>query len=81
MPGIEPYTAADLERLRSVQVRPQGWTHATHDQVREHRDPRRRPVKVTTDQLGNRIRERWEGQDVRILAPHIRVRFAQEVTR
>jgi hypothetical protein len=52
MPGITPYSAADLERLRSLQVRPQGWTHATKDQVRECRDPVTGDlVKVITDEL------------------------------
>lgn len=70
MPEIRPYTAGDLERLRSIQVRPQGWTHATHDQRREYRHPiTGERIKVTTDQLGNRIRMRREGQDVRIMAP------------
>lgn len=71
--SIKPYTAADLERLRSVQVRPTGWTWRTRNQVREHRDERGRWVRVTRDQLGNLIRERWEGQDVKIFMPHLRV--------
>ena len=72
--SIKPYTAADLARLRSVQVRPGGWTWRTKDQVREHRDDRGRWVKVITDQLGNRVRLRWEGQDVKIMLPHLSVR-------
>lgn len=72
--GVQPYTEADLARLRSVQVRPAGWTWRTKDQVREHRDEQGRPVKVVRDQLGNYIRLRWEGQDVKIVAPLIRVR-------
>ena len=72
--GVQPYTAADLARLRSVQVRPAGWTWRTKDQVREYRDEQGRPVKVVRDQLGNYIRLRWEGQDVKIVAPLIRVR-------
>lgn len=72
--GVQPYTEADLARLRSVQVRPAGWTWRTRDQVREHRDEQGRPVKVVRDQLGNYIRLRWEGQDVKIVAPLIRVR-------
>jgi hypothetical protein len=68
MPGIRPYTAADLARLRSVGVRPQGWTHATHDQRREFKDEKSGHwVQVITDQLGNRVRRRWAGQDVKIL--------------
>lgn len=72
--GVQPYTEADLARLRSVQVRPAGWTWRTRDQVREYRDEQGRPVKVVRDQLGNYIRLRWEGQDVKIVAPLIRVR-------
>lgn len=71
--GVQPYTEADLARLRSVQVRPAGWTWRTKDQVREYRDDRGRWVKVITDQLGNRVRLRWEGQDVKIMLPHLRV--------
>ncbi len=68
MSGVRPYTAADLARLRSIQARPQGWTHATHDQRREHKDDKSGHwVQVITDQLGNRIRRRWAGQDVKIL--------------
>jgi hypothetical protein len=79
MPGIRPYTAADLTRLRSVQARPQGWTHATHDQRREYRDPESGHfVQVITDQLGNRIRRRWAGQDVKILnIPVVTIRMSR----
>ncbi len=72
MPGVTPYSAADLARLRSVQARPQGWTWRTRDQVHEDRDEHGRPFKVTVDQLGNRVRERWTGQDVRIMAAVVR---------
>lgn len=73
MPGLTPYTPADLERLRSVQARPQGWTHATRDQRREFRHPiTGERIKVITDQLGNRVRMRRDGQDVRIMAPVVR---------
>jgi hypothetical protein len=82
MPGIKPYTAADLERLKSLQVRPQGWTHATKDQTREYRDPAGHMVKVVTDQLGNRTRLRRDGQDVRIVAiPHVQVRVSRSTGR
>jgi len=80
MTSIRGYTEADLARLRSVQVRPAGWTWRTKDQVREYRDEQGRPVKVVRDQLGNFVRLRWDGQDVKIVAPLIRVRTAiQEV--
>lgn len=83
MPGITPYSTADLQRLRSLQVRPQGWTHATHDQAREYRDPiTGHWVKVITDQLGNRTRLRHEGQDVRIVnIPHVQVRVSRSTGR
>jgi len=75
MSGIRPYTAADLERLRSIQAPPGGsWTHATRDQVREYRDANGHLVQVVLDQAGNQVRRRrrriggrWvDVQDVRI---------------
>lgn len=79
MSGVRPYTAADLARLRSIGVRPQGWTHATHDQRREYRDDQSgRFVQVVTDQLGNRVRRRWDGQDVKILnIPVVTIRVSR----
>lgn len=73
MPGLQAYTSADLARLRSVAVRSRGFSHRVKDQVRESRDQRGRPVKVTRDQLGNLVRERWEGQDVHVFLPHLRI--------
>lgn len=83
MPGITPYSAVDLERLRSLQVRPRGWTHATRDQVREYRDPiTGERVKVITDQLANRTRMRRAGQDVRIVnIPHVQVKVSRSTGR
>lgn len=79
MSGVRPYTAADLARMRSIQARPQGWTHATHDQRQEYRHPvTGELVKVITDQLGNRIRMRRHGQDVKILNfPVVTVRVSR----
>ncbi|MFF4989624.1 hypothetical protein ACFY19_20695 [Streptosporangium saharense] len=80
MSGVQGYTAADLARLRSVAVRPRGWSHRVRPVVREHRDERGRPVRVTLDELGARIRERWDGQDVHIVLPHIRVDMWRGIT-
>lgn len=75
MSRVQPYTAADLARLRSIQVPPRGgWTNATRDQRREYRDAEGRLVQVVLDQLGNLVRRRTrsvggrlvEVQDVRI---------------
>ncbi|WP_326637266.1 hypothetical protein OG884_26480 [Streptosporangium sp. NBC_01755] len=73
---IQPYTPADLLRLQSVQTRPRGWSNRIKPKVTGGRDAQRRPVKVTLDELGNLIRERWTGQDVHIFLPHLRVRHS-----
>lgn len=71
---LKGYSADDLRRLKSVQVRPRGWTHQVKPVVREYRDTATGHwVKVIKDQLGNRVRMRWEGQDAHIVLPHIRV--------
>lgn len=67
MPGLIAATAADLYRLKAVQHIRGGRTAATQDQVREYRDGNGRWVKVIEDQLRNRVRMRWSGQDVKIL--------------
>lgn len=69
MPGLIAASVADLNRLRSVQHIRGGRTTATKDQVREHRDGDGRWVKVISDQAGNRVRVRHNGQDVQIFAP------------
>lgn len=75
MSGIRPYTAADLERLRTVQAPPGGgWSNATRDQRHEFRDGNGNLVQVVLDQAGNQVRRRrklvdgrWiDCQDVRI---------------
>lgn len=71
---LQGYSEADLRRLKSVQARPRGWTHQVKPVVREYRDTATGHwVKVIKDQLGNRVRMRWEGQDAHIVLPHIRV--------
>lgn len=72
MSTIQPYTAADLARLRSVQARPRGWSHQVKPQVTEYRDERTRErIKVILDELGNKVRMRRHGQDVKILNPRV----------
>lgn len=84
MSEITPCTAADLARIRALLAarhgRPVG-TPSTRDRVREHRDERGRPVKVTLDQLGNIVRERWTGQDAFVFLPLLRVRRTIEEVR
>lgn len=67
MPGLIAASAADLARLGSVQHIRGGRTAATQDQVREHRGKDGHWVQVVEDQLRNRVRRRWTGQDVKIL--------------
>lgn len=72
MSKIQPYTAADLARLRSVHARPQGWSHRVkprwRDGVRQiPGTDRTERVKVLLDELGNKTRMRGHGQDVKIL--------------
>ncbi|MFN2636880.1 MAG: hypothetical protein ABR585_07640 [Gemmatimonadaceae bacterium] len=67
-------TYAEWLRDKAPQVRPDGWTHATHDTVREGygRDGRR--FKATTDQLGNDVVQHGrDQQSVKINAPLVRV--------
>ncbi|MER7361917.1 hypothetical protein [Nonomuraea wenchangensis] len=56
-------------RSKGVQTRTQGWTHATHDQVREGRDRSGRRFKATTDQLGNDVIEHGSDQQSVIARP------------
>ncbi|MER5420324.1 hypothetical protein [Streptosporangium roseum] len=59
MSGYDPgsgLTYGAWLRSKNIQTRPQGWTCATRDQVREYRSKRDGlRVKDTTDQLGNRV--------------------------
>jgi hypothetical protein len=68
MSTIQPYTAADLARLRSIQARPEGWSHRVRPRWRDGRRPGTgERVKVLLDELGNKTRMRQDGQDVKIL--------------
>jgi hypothetical protein len=63
-------TYAEWLQAKSPQTRPQGWTHATHDQAREYVGKDGRRVKDTTDQLGNRVVEHGNlQQSVHIKSP------------
>ena len=77
MSKIQPYTAADLARLRSVQARPQGWSHRVKPRWRDGVRPSSgERVKVLLDELGNKTRMRRHGQDVKILnAPTVLARL------
>jgi hypothetical protein len=67
-----PY--GDWLKSKGVQTRPTGWTHATHDQVREGVGKDGRRFKSTRDQLGNDVVQHGsDQQSVRINATHIRV--------
>ncbi|MEV4020161.1 hypothetical protein AB0J35_57765 [Nonomuraea angiospora] len=68
MSTIQPYTPADLARLRSVGIRPQGWSHRVKPKWVDGRRPSTNErIKVLLDELGNKIRMRQHGQDVKIL--------------
>lgn len=72
--GVQAYTEADLGRLRSVVVRPNGWSHRVKPIRREYRDEQTGHwIKVTKDPLGNFIRMRWSGQDAHVILPHLRI--------
>lgn len=61
-------------RDKGVQARPSGWSHATHDQVREGRDEVGARFKAVTDQLGNEVIQHGaDQQSVHIKAPCIEV--------
>lgn len=57
----------DLDKLRSIGH----VSRRTGNRVREGRDAAGQRYKVTTDELGNKVRERQDGQDVKIAAPRI----------
>ncbi|GAA4934152.1 hypothetical protein HD597_010096 [Nonomuraea thailandensis] len=68
MSTIQPYTPADLARLRSVGIRPEGWSHRVKPRWKDGRRPKTgERVKVLLDELGNKVRMRQHGQDVKIL--------------
>ena len=67
-------TYAEWLKAKSPQTRPQGWTHATHDQTREGRDRAGQRFKAVTDQLGNEVVQHGQDQQsVKINAPLVRV--------
>lgn len=71
--AVQGYTEADLRRLKSVQARPQGFSHRVKPRVTEYRDQvTGHWVKVIRNEF-NRIRMRWEGQDAHVILPHIRI--------
>lgn len=66
-------TYAEWLRNKAPQVRPAGWTNATHDVVREGVGKDGRRFKATTDQLGNDVIEHGQlQQSVNIRAPLLR---------
>ncbi|MBF8191654.1 hypothetical protein ITP53_39370 [Nonomuraea sp. K274] len=72
--SVQGYTAADLRKLKSVQARPRGWSHQVKPVVQEYRDTETGHwIKVIKDQLGNRVRMRWSGQDAIVVLPHFKV--------
>lgn len=75
MSRIVPACQADLSRLRGILQERAIGTPATRDVVAGYRDGRGRPVKLTVDQLGNLVQERWEGQDAFVFLPHLRVQW------
>lgn len=59
---------------KSPQTRPQGWTNATQDLVREGFGKDGRRFKSTRDQLGNdTVQHGADQQSVKINAPLVRV--------
>jgi hypothetical protein len=60
-------TYAEWLRDKSPQIRPTGWTHATHDQVLDGYDADGKRTKTVLDQLGNEVHQYGKDQqDVRI---------------
>lgn len=71
--GLQAYTQADLRRLKSVGVRPRGWSHKIRPVVNEYKDEQTGHwVKVIRNEF-NRVRMRWEGQDAHVVLPHLRI--------
>ena len=74
MPELQGYGPADLARLRSVAVRPRGWSHRVKPKATEYRHPiTQERIKVILDELGNKIRMRRHGQDAHVFLPHLRI--------
>lgn len=67
-------TYAEWLRDKSPQTRPQGWTNATRDVVREGYGKDGRRFKKVRDQLGNDVVQHGQDQQsVKINAPLVRV--------
>ncbi|MEU4332325.1 hypothetical protein [Nonomuraea dietziae] len=70
---VQGYTEADLRKLRSVGVRPRGWSHRVKPAVHEYKDEQTGHwIKVIRNEF-NRVRMRWEGQDAHVVLPHLRI--------
>lgn len=78
-------TPIDLAKLRTLGVLRRGRTRA---HIAEGRRPANDPgvdagqrFKAVTDELGNTVTESANRQDVRIQAPHLSTRLAQQEVR
>lgn len=72
-------TPIDREKLLSIGYLGRG---RTRDVVRERRDDAGRPVKATTDELGNTVTQHWhDRQDVTIAAPCVSAKLVQREIR
>lgn len=79
---IQGYGPADLARLRSVQVRPRGWSYRIRPKVREYRHPvTGERIKLIKDIAGNLTRMRRHGQDATVFLPHLRIQTQAQVIR
>ncbi|WP_101788643.1 hypothetical protein [Nonomuraea indica] len=84
MSQIQPSGIAELAQLRRMLAARhdrRAGAPSTRNVVTGYRDHRGRPVKVTVDQLGNIVHERWTGQDAFVFLPLIRVRRHIEEVR
>ncbi|MEV0586316.1 hypothetical protein [Nonomuraea sp. NPDC050310] len=75
MSVIKPASQADLNDLRRRLAERGLGRPSTRDLVLGYRDATGRPVKLTVDQLGHLVQERWTGQDAEIFLPHLRVQW------
>lgn len=72
--GLQGYTQSDLAKLRSVQVRPRGWSYRVKPLVQEYRDLQTGHWIKVIRMEGQRIRMRWDGQDCKVILPHLRIK-------
>jgi hypothetical protein len=69
--GLQAYTPADMRRLKSIGIRPAGWSHKIKPVVTEYRDTATGHwVKVIRSEH-QRVRMRWEGQDAHVVLPRL----------